>query len=251
MTSQKLGLMMIAGALLAIAVIAAMFTVDADKRRLNEIRAEGVALARLLGSFQWQELAPEAGSESVLETLRARVGRSAFVYAAVIDESGKVHAYVGGPEAFSVETATMASGQNWLAEQHTRTPDGRNVLEFSSPLTRGDALAGTLRVGFLKPSFGVGMDDVSSIARLALPVFLLIPLFWYFLRREMKPLGEVGRRLDEVAARGFAGADGAVLEPSDDLRAFMQNFERFLSLAEARVTEAKPASRICSSTSAC
>ena len=57
MTSQRLGLAMIADALLAIAAFGAGFTLDVQKRRSNEIRADGVALARLLGSFSYGELA--------------------------------------------------------------------------------------------------------------------------------------------------------------------------------------------------
>ncbi len=76
MTSQRLGLAMIADALLAIAAFGAGFTPDVQKLRSNEIRADGVALARLLGSFSDDDLAPQAGGVSVLESLRTRVGRA-------------------------------------------------------------------------------------------------------------------------------------------------------------------------------
>jgi signal transduction histidine kinase len=238
MTSQKLGLMMIAGTLLAIGVIGTVFTLDAEKRRYNEIRAEGVALVRLLGSFAWDELAPEAGN-SVLEPLRARIGRSALAYTAIVDQAGMVRAYIGEKDALAIDPDASTSTENWLSERDMSTPDGRGVLEFTAPLARGDALAGSLRVGFFKPGYAIGLDTLPLIAELALPVFLLIPLFYYFLQREMKPLRDVGRRLDDVAARGIGDAEGIVLEPSDDLRTFMDNFNRFLQIADAKVQEAK------------
>ena len=237
MASQKLGLAMIAGALLAIFAIGAVFTLDVQKRRSNEIRADGVALARLLGSFSYRELGPEAGSVSVLESLRTRIGRSALAYAAVVDESGQVRAYVGLPGALDGDLA--GTGQNWLGERESVIADGRTVIEFDSPVTQDGRLAGSLRIGFLKPTPTVALTDISFLAQLALPVFLLIPLFYYLVRREMSPLSEVSRRLDEVTARGFGTAEGAVLTPSADLQAFMGNFERFLKLADSRVQEAK------------
>lgn len=239
MTSQKLGLLMIGGALLAIASMWAVLSLDARERRANEIHADGVALVRLLGGAGWEALVPGAGGVSALEALRARVGRSALAYALVQDERGAVRARVGPIDLLPADAAQPGAVQNWLGEREIRTADGREVLEFSMPVSRGDALAGQVRVGFLRPSFVPSPDELPLVAGLALPVFLLIPFIWYGVRREMRPLGDVGRRLDEVARRGFGDGDAVTLEPSADLRAFMANFDRFLKLADERVQDAK------------
>lgn len=239
MTSQKLGLLLIGAALAAIAAVWAVLSLDAEKRRLNEIRADGVALVRLLGSFEWDALVPAVGAESVLETLRARVGRSALVYAAVVDGAGTVRARVGMPGSLPGAGPQPAAAQRWLGEREILDAEGRPIIEFSVPVADGEAVAGLLRVGFEKPTLVPAADDLPLVAGLALPVFLLIPLFWYGLRHEMRPLREVGRRLDEVAAHGLVEADAAVLEPSADLRAFMTNFEQFLERADTQVREAR------------
>ncbi len=239
MTSQRLGLAMIAGALLAIVAIGAVFTLDVQKRRSNEIRADGVALARLLGSFSYDELAPQGGGVSVLESLRTRIGRSALIYAAVVDESGRIRAYAGIPGALDLAAPSRLSSQNWLGEHEVETVDGRKVIEFNAPVVQDGRMAGTLLVGFLKPTLGLALTQIPFLAQLALPVFLLIPFFYYLLRREMDPLREASLRLAEVAARGAGEPATHVLTPSEDLRSFMNNFDRFLKLADSQVQQAR------------
>lgn len=228
---------MIASALLATCAIAVLLAFDAEKRRSNELSAEGVALVRLLGSFEWDDLAPVNGRASVLETLRARLGRSAFVYAAIFDNSNVLHAYVGNVE--EIPGLATQPVNNWLDEREIELGDGRTVLEFSAPVTRTDALAGSLRLGFVKPGHSIRFADIPSLAQFALPIFMLVPIFYFLMRREMRPLQDSSRRLDEVVARGELSNDGAVLQPSADLQTFIANFNRYIDAADARSSQDK------------
>ncbi len=236
MTSQRLGLVLIAGALFAIATIGTILTLDIKARDTHTIRADGAALARLLAGFSYQELAPGDGSHSVIEILRSRIARSPLAYAAVFDHNNSLRSYIGSaPEvgAMALDTAALSTG---LIERDTVAADGQRVIEFVSPLVDAGQIAGSIRVGFIKPDFGLVLTDLPLLARLALPVSLLIPLFYYVMRREMRPLQTVSARLDEIAARL---SDPIELQPSADMQGFIGNFERFMQAAEARQREAQ------------
>ena len=235
MTSQKLGLVIIAGALFAIATIGAILTFEIKAREANTIRADGTALVRLLAGFGYDDLAPNDGSLSVIETLRTRVARSALSYAAVFDADGSLRVYTGALPG-SAPAPADASFTTGLLERAALTADGDTVIEFASPLVDDGRIVGSIRVAFAKPSVALVVGDLPLLARLALPVSLLIPLFYYLMRRQMRPLDAVSARLDEIASRL---SEPTELHPSGDLRSFIANFERFMSIAESRQQDAQ------------
>ena len=73
------------------------------------------------------------------------------------------------------------------------------------------------------------------LALLALPVFLLVPLFHFLLKRELRPLAEIGKELRKVADNGAAPA--AELTMSGDLREFAGRFGRFMEGMQTRMRE--------------
>ena len=62
-------------------------------------------------------------------------------------------------------------------------------------------LAGHIRLGYLKPGIGIAIDQLPFLATLALPIFLLTPLFYFLIRREVRPLQKVNSSSTSSSSR--------------------------------------------------
>lgn len=79
------------------------------------------------------------------------------------------------------------------------------------------------------------IGDVPDIVSIALPVFLLTALSYWMIRRETRLLSQLGARMDEVGkAYGLEAIDSG---PATEFRRFIERFDRFLQLVNAKVHE--------------
>ena len=100
---------------------------------------------------------------------------------------------------------------------------------------RDGNLAGFVRIGYFGTPSLLGLEQISFSALLALPVFLLTPLFYFLMRREMKPLAALGRQIQDMAQS--VNAPAASLPTNLQLRDFVQRFGQFLHATEMRIRE--------------
>jgi len=220
---ERFGLVMIVAALIVIILMATQFLFHRQTARERAVRIEGSSVVHLLTSLSYEQLVPSQKQNSVLDLLNSRQIDSNFAYAAVVDTSGQ-------PLATSTSGAGIippADVQNnktlWATEHEFQIePDQRKVLEFRAPiLTHGD-LAGYVRVGYFKPV--LEFQELPFIAQLAMPIFLLVPLTYMLLRRELKPIKDANEEINQVMQRQHITK---AIDSSDNFQDFMQNFKRF------------------------
>ena len=232
-TEERFGLVMIMAALLVIVLIAGQFLIHRQKTRDTAVRIEGSNVVHLLTNLSYEQLVPSQRQNSILDLLNSRQIDSDFAYAAVVNTLGQPLA-VSASGAALIPPADLQNDKNlWATEHEFQTQaDQRTVLEFRAPiLTRGE-LAGYVRVGYFKP--GLELQELPFIAQLALPIFLLVPLTYILIRRELKPLKEASHEINQAMQRQHIST---AIDSSDNFQDFMQNFKRFMQEIDRRFSE--------------
>ncbi|MBI5442263.1 MAG: hypothetical protein HY900_13760, partial [Deltaproteobacteria bacterium] len=202
--SERLGLLMIASSLVVILVITGLLFQYERQTRRQQIRAQGVSLARLLASIPYDQLVSQHAQQGVLQTLRFSQETSGFAYSVVVDPRGQPVVQVTAPETVVPPLPLTAS--LWLQERPAPAPapgGGPLFRDFCVPILSDGQVAGYLRVGYLEPGYALGLQQMPLFAAVALPVFLLTPLFYFGLRREIRPLTEATAQLQRGLEDGW------------------------------------------------
>jgi PAS domain S-box-containing protein len=230
---DRLGLTIIVASLAVIALILAYLFHDRQQARVEQIRGQGLGIARLAASLPYDQLAGR-DRQGVLQVIRQSHASGDFAYAAVVDTQGNP---INEETASGVLIPTAAPSREpnaWLGErQLSLASDGRAVLEFHAPLLRDGELVGHFRLGYLKPGFGLDNGQLSFFATLALPIFLLASLFYLLLRREIRPLGKLGKEMETLARQGEF--QRVQVEAGGELGDFIRRFNQFMERAQDRI----------------
>jgi len=231
--NQNLGLAMIAASLLVIVFITAYLFNYQRNTQLSQIRSQGVGLVRLLGSMPMAQLAPVGGRQGPLQLIRQTHTQSNFAYAVLVNPAGNPLLQVATPGIIVPVDAPPQEPSAWLGERILNSQDGSTIMEFHGPVIEQGDLAAYLRVGYVRPAYGPAPAQLPFFATLALAVFLLTPMFYFLVRREIKPLTQVNRQMQAMLEAGHIGE--AELHPSGELKDFMQRFSHFIEAAQQRI----------------
>lgn len=230
LNDERYGLEMIIAALLVIIMIAVQLLMHRSNTRLSAIQAEGRNTARLLASLPYAQLLPLHRRSAILELLNVKQGNSDFAYAAVVDLNGQPLAVTTSGESAIPADAGIAEKSLWATEhEFAADQNHRTILEYRAPVLKAGELAAYLRVGYFKPRFR--LEDLSFLAQLALPVFLLVPLSYLLIRRELRPLKLASSEITHAMHKRHIGA---VNEDGADFQNFMANFQHFVSEVDRR-----------------
>ena len=232
--SERFGLWMVGAALLVVAVVVGLwFDRQADQKR-EHIRSQGVVLVRVLSSLPYDQLLPRQGSPNLLQTVLQMNRGAELGYGLIVDAAGATLSEVTSAGAIVPAAAPPRDAGSWFGERQLVSPgDGRRIREFHGPVLDKGEIAGYVRLGYFdSPVLAADLGQVSFAAMLALPVFLLVPLFHLMMKRELRPLRDLGAQLQQLA--GGAGGGGAVV---NDMRSLLGRFARFIDMTHARIRE--------------
>ena len=237
MRTEKLGMLMIAASILVITAIVGLTYQHQAKMRRAMVREQGQGLVRLLSRLPYTQLVPESGNADVLQAALQNSRGADLGYGAIVDLHGKTLVEVASAGTVVPPAPPSKDKEIMLGERTLSSPgNARPITEFYGPLHDGGKLVGQLRVGFIDGGTVLaGMEQPSYIALLALPIFLLVPLVYFVLKRELRPLNDIGRELRQLAASGMM--PGAELSMSEDLRSFAEHFTRFAQFMQARIQQ--------------
>lgn len=235
MKQDRLGLTIIVAALAAIALIVAVLVVHQTAEHEKRVRAAGVGLTQSLASLPFDQLANGNERAGILQTM-VRVQRNPdFAYGLLVSPTGAKLVELA-VASLAPDAPVPQEPAGWFGEHELRSPeDGRRIIEFHGPVMREGNLAGFVRIGYFATPPLIGLEQISFSALLALPVFMLTPLFYFLMRREMKPLAGLGRQIQEMA--DTIGCPTAGLPSNLQLDDFVRRFGQFLHAAEARIRE--------------
>lgn len=228
---------MIGATLGVIALILLAVFVHQSSLYERQLLAQGNGLARALASVPMAELAPTPDRPGMLRTLVGLQRRADLVYALWESPQGGAMAEVSAPGLTTPVAPPPAEPAHWFGHRELRLPDDNTrILEFHAPVMDQGNLAGFVRLGYRADGWGLDASALSFQAALALPIFLLAPLFFVLVRREMRPLAQLGQRMQDVSARLGDGVAVPQVQGAQ-LDDFVRRLGEFLQRTEARVRE--------------
>ena len=232
---EHIGLTMIIASLAVIMITLFLLFSYQHKEEVSHIREQGSSLARVISRIPYDKLVTEPGQAGALSVLKHSGVQTGFAYVAVVNVEGVPVAELTAPGVLVPSAKLPDSPAAWLGERALSLHgDGREVIEFYAPLLDQGEIAGYVRLGYFQPGFGLQADQLPLFASFALPIFLLTPLFYFLLRREVRPFREATDRLGNMV--GENGALGKVeLTASDELQGFMDRFNHFVGAVQQRI----------------
>ena len=226
---------MILASLVVIFVLVGLLFSFQHRGATEDLRMRGVSLVRVLAGMPYEQLVPDSVAQGALGVLRASQENTDFAYALVTDAQGQVLAETTAPGFVIPQSLVLEDLSNWQGER-TLSPPGydRELIEFYAPIIGANDSLANLRLGFFSPVYGPTLQQLPFFATLALVVFMLTPLFYVMLRREIQPLRDANREISQLMSDGQFGV--VQIHASRELGDFMQRFNQFIELAKGRIS---------------
>jgi PAS domain S-box-containing protein len=234
--NQRFGLTMIIATLL---VMVATVYILFDYQRSNRddlARAQGLELVRLLSGMSWTELVPQAGTKGLLAVLQQGQSNPDFAYGAVVDIDGGVATEVTRSGVIMPSADIVNEPTSWLGQRVLPANDADSrvaFIESYAPVFDEGVHKGFVRLGYLQPGFGFSYSEMPFLASVMLPIFLLVPFFYFMLRREIKPLKDISERFENLAEQG--GLTQIEMPPSQALNDFMEQVGSYIDATQTRL----------------
>ena len=231
---EWLGLAMIVASLVVIGVLVGLLFGYQHRVQTEDLRVRGVSLVRILAGMPYEQLVPDSATHGALRVLKASQESTDFAYAIVTGTQGRVLAETTAPGFVIPQSLVPEDLSNWQGER-TFSPAGydRELIEFYAPIIGADESLANVRLGFFRPAYGPSFQQLPFFATLALVVFMLTPLFYVMLRREIKPLRDANQEISTLMNDGQFGV--VQVQATRELGDFMKRFNQFIDLAKGRI----------------
>jgi len=232
MKNNRIGLILVASSLAIIALVVALLLERQQDTLAAQVRIQGLGMVRSLGALPAPVLT-EAQGRSVLESVLAYRDNPDFAYAAVCAENGRNLAEVASPGVL-IPPATPLALTGFDERLVGAGQQQRAIREFRGPLANADGRL-QVRIGYFEPRVLAGMQDLPFYAMIALAVFLLVPLIYFVIKREMAPLAALGEQLRTLG--NAQGQASQLAVPDQDVRGLVSKLNRYIDQADARIRE--------------
>ncbi len=233
---ERLGLTMIVASLAVIAVTVFLLFFYQQKNEETHIREQGTNLARVLSRLPLEQLVPGHNQQSALSVLKHSHTDTDFAYLTVVDVRGKPLTEISSPGAIIPQAPLPTDPASWLGERSlVIDSSGLGIQEFHAPLFDDGRFAGHIRLGYYSPGFGLKPGQMPYFATFALVIFLLTPMFYFLVRREIRPLQRVNSQMDSLIEK--AHLSRVEVAASGELCEFMDRFGQFINSAQHRIQQ--------------
>ncbi|HEX9174023.1 MAG TPA: ATP-binding protein [Telluria sp.] len=234
MKNNRIGIILVISSLAVIALVVSLLLQRQQSTEAAQVRIEGLGMVRSLAALPLAILVPPAGQRSVLEPVLSYRGNPNFAYAAITAANGRNLAEVAG--AGAVVPAPPPSALAGFDERQVPATLGqRAVREFYGPLAGADGQLLQLRIGYFQPRALLDLKDLPFFALIALAVFLLVPLIYLVIKREMAPLAALGAQLHGIVDGQATQLRAA--EPEQDVRGLAHALNHYLDQTSHRIRE--------------
>jgi len=234
--NQRFGLTMIIATLLVmVATVYILFDYQRGNRA-DLARAQGLDLVRLLSGMSWNELVPQAGRKGLLAVLKQSHSNPDFAYGVVVDLDGKVATEVTRSGVIVPAGKIINEPTSWLGHRVLLADETDSKVEFieaHAPVFDAGVHMGFVRLGYFRPGFSFSYYEMPFLASVMLPIFLLVPFFYFMLRREIKPLKDISERFENLAEQG--DLTQIEMPPSQALNDFMEQVSGYIDATQTRI----------------
>ena len=227
--NEKIGIGMIVATLAVILFAVAVFLYQQKNEDLNDIQRQGVGMVRLLGSMSVDQLSIDGKAAGALKLLKEAEMNRHFVYASLVNVDGLSLAEVVVP-GFIVPAGVMpAQPSQWIGVREHHTGTGPMIFEYFAPIIDKGQLKAFIRLGYRAPSYSLNASQVRLLAILAMAIFLLTPIFYFMIKKEIKPLNSITNQLQALIKK-TESADGDVSH-GENTQDFMSKFSAIVEVA--------------------
>ena len=220
---------MIAASLSVIVFTVGVFLYQQKGEDINEIQRQGVGLVRLLGSMSVAQLSGEGNTAGTLRLLQEAQVNQHFAYASVVNIDGLALAEVNAPGMTVSPMVIPRQPSQWIGEREYKLASGITINEYFAPIMDKGELQAFIRLGYLEPEYYLNASQVRLLAILAMAIFMLTPIFYFMVKREIKPLTRIGSQLQTLITK-TESADTDVTS-SNSTQDFMQKFSTVVEAA--------------------
>jgi signal transduction histidine kinase len=234
MKNNRIGMILVVSSLVVIALVMTLLLQRQQTERAEQVRVQGLGVVRSLSALPSSILAPAQGRPGVLDSVLAYRDNPDFAYAAVSADDGRNLAEVTSPGVIVPASAPLAV-TGFDERPVAAAQNQRAIREFRGPVA---SAAGRMqvRIGYFEQRPIAAMKDLQFYALIALAMFLLVPLIYFVIKREMAPLAALGEQLTAIAATQPAAGLPAVL-PDQDVRGLATKLNRYIDQASTRIRE--------------
>jgi signal transduction histidine kinase len=233
MKNNRIGLILVVSSLAVIALVVTLLLKRQHTEQAEQVRVQGLGTVRSLAALPASVLLPAPGQPGVLASLLAGRDNPDFAYAAITGEDGRNLAEVASSGAIVPPAAPLALAS---FDERSVAPgqNARAIREFRGPLASADARL-QLRIGYFAPHGLLDLKDLPFYALIALAVFLLVPLIYIVIKREMAPLAALGEQLKTLGAAQAQPVQE--FDAGQDVRGLAGKLNRYLDHTSARIRE--------------
>jgi signal transduction histidine kinase len=231
---ERLGLNMIFASMLVIGVIAFLLLSYQKQERVRQLRVQATSAAQVLSGVPFAQLRSRENNYGPLSVLRSSQGSDNFAYGIVTAEDGEILNAAVAPgvklpsEQIPVEASIWPGERTFVIRE-----SGEEILELYAPIIDKGVLAGNVRVGYRMPGYGVTWTQLPFLATLALPIFMLTPLFYFLVRRETRPIHAANQQISDLISGGHLRPFN--IEANGELRSFIGRFNEFVRKAQVHI----------------
>ena len=231
--SERLGLAMILASLLAIMLIVFALLWHQNEIQEDLIRSQGLSLTRTISALPYTQLVPPEGKPGLISNALQGQHDPNFAYAVIVDINNKALSLASAPGVTVPSIEWPAHPVGWLSDRMLKTSTGKNVVEFYSPLYSDGSVIAYLRVGYFLPGQSVSLSQLPFLATMALIIFLLTPIFYFLMRKEVAPLRDAHEKIGGVLESSqFSSSE---LRADGELNNFFDRFSEFVDFAKRRI----------------
>ena len=238
MKKDRLGLVLIAASLLAIAVVGALVYRYQVHLHRDSVRVNGVAIARAIAAMESARndapMVAGTDKDGLLRSLASIQNNDRLSYLVVVSTSGETRQELVSPGSIIPSAVMPTEPFAWFGEHSLVSPgDGRPIREFFAPVMSAGQLAGFVRAGYFDTYKLVLGSQFSLMGLMAMPIFLLTTLAYFLIRREIEPLSRLGEKMNSVS-RSYGGE---LPRGDSDVgnNEFLRRFDSFIRIVQSRV----------------
>jgi signal transduction histidine kinase len=245
--NEKIGIGMIASSLVVIVITVAVFLYQQKNDDLQEIQRQGAGLVRLLGSMSLEQLKGDGSSVGMLRVLKETLANRHFAYAAVVNVEGVSQAEYRAPGTILPPMMIPRLPSQWTGEHEYASADDAKIKEYFAPVMHQGELQAFVRLGYREPGYSLNTSQVRLLAILSMAIFMLTPIFYFLIKKEIKPLTHISSQLQALIKK--TESTESEVTHGGNTKDFMQQFSIVVEAAYKHIDalEAKQTNSVVSS----
>ena len=226
---------MIVSSLAVILFAVAVFLHQQKSDDFDEIQQQGVGLVRLLGSMSLAQLTGEGNTAGTLRLLKEAQVNKNFAYASVVNIEGMTLAEVVTPGMSISPMIIPLQPSQWIGEREYKLASDVIINEYFAPIMDKGALKAFIRLGYLQPSYSLNSSQVRLLAILAMAIFMLTPIFYFLVKKEIEPLTSIGGQLQTLISK--TESNDTDVTTNSSTHDFMKKFSTVVEAAYNHIDE--------------